>query len=143
MKALSIRQPFAALIASGQKTLETRTWQTDYRGPLLICTGMQGHDLFDFYDFRTQILGMRNNSAKDRYTVDKDLICAYGCALCVVDLVGVRSFKKGKAMEDDACCDWYQNAFAWELENVRLVEQVKIPGKLRLFDVDDRLIKYL
>lgn len=36
MKALSIKQPWANLIASGDKTIETRLWATDYRGPLLI-----------------------------------------------------------------------------------------------------------
>jgi len=36
MKALSIKQPWANLIATGQKTIETRLWPTDYRGPLLI-----------------------------------------------------------------------------------------------------------
>jgi hypothetical protein len=36
MRALSIKQPWANLIVSGEKTIETRTWQTSYRGPLLI-----------------------------------------------------------------------------------------------------------
>jgi len=36
MKALSIKQPWANLIAAGEKTIETRTWATDYRGPILI-----------------------------------------------------------------------------------------------------------
>lgn len=36
MKALSVKQPWANMIASGQKTIETRTWKTVYRGPLLI-----------------------------------------------------------------------------------------------------------
>lgn len=36
MKALSVRQPWANMIASGEKTIETRKWCTDYRGPLLI-----------------------------------------------------------------------------------------------------------
>lgn len=36
MMALSIKQPWANLIASGKKTIETRVWETDYRGPLLI-----------------------------------------------------------------------------------------------------------
>lgn len=34
--ALSIRQPWASMIASGEKTIETRTWPTKHRGPLLI-----------------------------------------------------------------------------------------------------------
>lgn len=36
MKALSIKQPWANLIASGEKTIETRTWATEYRGELLL-----------------------------------------------------------------------------------------------------------
>lgn len=36
MKAISLKQPWANLIADGEKTIETRTWSTNYRGPLLI-----------------------------------------------------------------------------------------------------------
>ena len=42
MKALSIRQPWANLIASGQKTIETRKWKTNYRGDLLIVASKTG-----------------------------------------------------------------------------------------------------
>ncbi len=36
MKALSLKQPWATLVAMGIKTIETRSWATDYRGPLFI-----------------------------------------------------------------------------------------------------------
>jgi hypothetical protein len=36
MKALSIRQPWAWLITHGHKPVENRTWETFYRGPVLI-----------------------------------------------------------------------------------------------------------
>lgn len=36
MKALTLHQPWASLIATGAKTLETRSWPTRYRGPLAI-----------------------------------------------------------------------------------------------------------
>jgi ASCH domain len=36
MKALSVKQPWANMIASGKKTIEVRRWATDYRGQLLI-----------------------------------------------------------------------------------------------------------
>lgn len=39
MRALTIRQPWASLIATGAKTIETRPWRTDYRGPVLIHAG--------------------------------------------------------------------------------------------------------
>jgi hypothetical protein len=35
-RAISIRQPWAYLVASGTKTMEIRTWATNYTGPLLI-----------------------------------------------------------------------------------------------------------
>ena len=40
MKALTIRQPWASLIAAGVKTIETRSWSTRYRGPLAIHAGL-------------------------------------------------------------------------------------------------------
>lgn len=45
MKALTIRQPWASLIAAGVKTIETRSWSTKYRGPLAIHAGKRrpGH----------------------------------------------------------------------------------------------------
>jgi activating signal cointegrator 1 len=39
MKALTICQPFAELILSGEKRIENRTWFTPHRGPLLIHAG--------------------------------------------------------------------------------------------------------
>jgi hypothetical protein len=36
MKALSIIQPWATLLAMGAKKIETRSYRTPYRGPLLI-----------------------------------------------------------------------------------------------------------
>lgn len=36
MKALSIRQPWAWLIVNGHKDVENRSWQTKFRGPVLI-----------------------------------------------------------------------------------------------------------
>lgn len=39
MRALTISQPYASLIASGEKFVENRKWQTKYRGPMLIHAG--------------------------------------------------------------------------------------------------------
>lgn len=36
MKALTLTQPYATLVAIGEKRLETRSWRTSYRGPLAI-----------------------------------------------------------------------------------------------------------
>lgn len=43
MKALSIQQPWCWLIAAGHKDIENRTWNTAYRGPVLLHAGKK-HD---------------------------------------------------------------------------------------------------
>jgi len=39
MKAITLYQPWASLIALGKKNIETRSWNTYYRGPLAIHAG--------------------------------------------------------------------------------------------------------
>jgi len=39
MKALTVCQPYAELIACGEKWVENRRWPTSYRGPLAIHAG--------------------------------------------------------------------------------------------------------
>ncbi|NYZ79855.1 ASCH domain-containing protein, partial [Candidatus Micrarchaeota archaeon] len=36
MKALSLRQPFAEYVVSGTKTIELRTWNTNFRGKFFV-----------------------------------------------------------------------------------------------------------
>lgn len=36
MKAITVWQPWASLLVSGQKKYETRSWATSYRGPIAI-----------------------------------------------------------------------------------------------------------
>ena len=43
MKAISLKQPFANLIAEGWKSIETRKWYTHYRGDLIICSSKSGN----------------------------------------------------------------------------------------------------
>lgn len=46
MKALSVKEPWASMIALGKKTIETRIWATAYRGPLLICGSKKPKGMF-------------------------------------------------------------------------------------------------
>jgi len=127
MKGLVIKNPWAGFIYYGFKTIETRTWKTDYRGDLLICCSMQ----FDIKAFGPDI------KSEDRP------MCYYkGFAICVAELwsVGVMHSSDVAA----ACCKIYPGAYAWRLRNIRRIEAVLLKGKLRLFDIPaDIEIKYL
>ena len=115
MKALSIRNPYAHFIMCGEKDIECRSWQTDYRGDLLICS-----------------------SANPKI---KNTIC--GHALCIVTLESIEPFTKEHL--DGACMaempDGKNNA--WHLSNVRQIKPFPVKGKLNFFNVDDNLIEVI
>jgi len=45
MRILSIRQPYTWLIVAGHKPVENRTWNTLYRGPVLIHASQRREDI--------------------------------------------------------------------------------------------------
>ena len=56
MKAISLTQPWTQLMAHGYKRIETRGWNTTYRGKLLICAAQafpdKARELCTRYEFR-------------------------------------------------------------------------------------------
>lgn len=47
MKAITVWQPWATLLATGKKRIETRSWKTSYRGEILIHAGKPKKNFFD------------------------------------------------------------------------------------------------
>lgn len=108
IKALSVRQPWAQMIVQGFKTIETRTWYTEYRGDLLICS-----------------------TQKPDWPG-----CKCGFALCVVNLKNCRPMALHD--EAGARCEFfeYQKLFAWVLTDLREIRPFRVRGHQRLFDVE-------
>jgi hypothetical protein len=56
--ALSIRQPWAEMILSGIKSIELRTWTTEYRGRFWLHTGVKAdRRLLDAFGYQDLFLG--------------------------------------------------------------------------------------
>jgi len=124
MKAISVQQPFAFEIISGQKTIEVRDWDTLHKGDLLICSSKK--PAF---------------SKEEMEEMEENYGCTflYGQALCVVRLVDVRLMRKGD--EEPALLDEIDpEAYSWVLEDVRPVIPFPVKGKQEIFEVDDSLI---
>lgn len=117
MKALSIKQPWASLIASGRKTIELRTWQVRYRGPLIICAGGSPR---------------RGTSYE---------IGPQGVALCVVTLESIEP--ASPLHEQAACTAVTPGDFAWHLSNPRPFEPFPYKGQLNIFTPSDALIAHV
>jgi len=126
MKALSIRQPYAWLIVSGIKTLENRTWRTDYRGPLLIHAGLRIDEAMIRHILR------QCRSVGEPITRDEMSEMRIGGAVVgVVDLVDCTQSPTG----EDA--QWHNpGAWAWILRNPRQISPIPARGRLGLFDLD-------
>ena len=50
MKAITIKQPWASLIVHGIKNIENRSWQTNFRGRVLIHSSGKPLNYDNFYD---------------------------------------------------------------------------------------------
>lgn len=114
MKAISIRPPWATYIASGRKTIETRTWETKYRGPLLICAGMS-------IDWSAPgATGLASN-------------CARGVAVAIAELYAIQTMNE--VHEEAAMVNARPGLFAWYLRDIQKIRPFPVKGKLGLFDV--------
>jgi hypothetical protein len=116
--ALSVHQPWGELIARGRKTIETRTWATRYRGPLVICSTRLEPDpqLCDAFLMPAASLPLK-------------------ATICLVRLVGCEPMTRHH--ERAACCEGFPGAVAWIMEEpVRIAEPFAFRGQPGLFRVD-------
>lgn len=125
VRALSVREPWASLIATGRKSIEVRTWTTKHRGPLLICSA--GRSWKGDYSL---VLAPGEE-------VDVALSADRGVAVALVELVDVRPATARDATS--ACILPPEGAFAWVLANPRRVAATPVRGLLGLFTLDIEL----
>ncbi len=124
MKALSFLQPRAEQVVRGEKTVDIRTWQVSYRGPLAVHASARRRD------DRCRQLGFDPESL------------AYGALLGVVELVDVVPIDEAayEALRDRHLSEGpYPGApcYAWHFADPRQFPRpVPCRGRMGLFDVE-------
>ncbi len=118
MRALTILQPWAEMIARGVKRVENRTWRTKYRGPLAIHVGKS----------LTWMESEDRDAWPERYGVDMPRAdeLTFGAIIAVaelVDCVRVEDLPAGLRGHPFAAGPW-----CWVLGNVRRVDPVRCKG---------------
>lgn len=129
MRALTLWQPWASLIAWGLKQYETRSWRTDYRGPLAIHAGMTTAG-FKAVGYMPQI----RRVLAERSTEPHDL--PRGAVLCIVQLEGcypitpevAGEVEQMRGQDEIAFGDWSDGRYAWRL---RVLEQFDRPVRAK------------
>lgn len=160
MKALTIRQPWASLIALGVKTIETRSWPTNYRGPVLIHAGKAKPPKKDSVVGGWQVYQYGNSDqwAVLRCADAATYCCDFGAVVAVADLIDCVEFQYAgqlpgwlnvsadKSMpryigaDQLPYGDFTPGRFGWLLRNVRPVGPIPAKGKQGLWTPDADLL---
>lgn len=139
MKALTLWQPWASLVAHGLKTYETRSWATNYRGPLAIHAGLR-REMPDDMDWSVLPAALKLDI--ERGTLPRGAVVALarlvGCYECGPRIGG--AFVPPSAEEDYG--DFSPGRYAWALEDVRpLTTPVALRGARKLWDLPTVAVK--
>jgi hypothetical protein len=114
---LTVKQPYAAALVLGLKTIETRSWMTYHRGPLLVHAG-QGR--------------VHTREVDDLWERCGNLALVQGAIIGRVNLVDCRA-----ATDDDAArafCEIVSDLQSWIVAQPQVFEQfMSMSGRLSLW----------
>lgn len=125
MKVITIKQPFATLIAEGLKEYEFRTWKTKYRGDILIHAG-KGIDKKAMKEFEHLNLEYPSGCIIAKATVTD---CIY-----IDDKMRNILKEKNKLVYSNIIKNKEWNGYGFKLEKVKKIKPISINGKLSLWD---------
>ena len=126
MKVLTIKQPWATLIMQGDKRFEFRSWQTKYRGDLLIHAGK----------------GIDKEAMKRlvKYLLDEIPLGKILGKVTLVDCIRMCPEFKEMLLKENS--DIYTKSsfsenFGWQVENVQVFDEpIEAKGHLSLWESD-------
>ncbi len=129
MKVLSLTEPFATLICEGKKLVETRSWKTNYRGPIYIHASIT----------KISRLNLEN---KELMSLVKNKGFNFGHIICKCNLVDciymtdeyVNNMKENNHQEY-ICGEYSVGRYAWILENVEVLDEpILVKGHLGVWN---------
>lgn len=131
MVAVTIHEPWATLIAIGEKRIETRSWAPKYRGPIAI------HAAARIPAYAYLAFGQSPEFARvfEEHGIDTDLEqLPTGCVIATANLVNCRiilrgadrmdMYRAGLTCREEAFGNFEPGRYTWMLDDVR---RLKIP----------------
>lgn len=125
MKVLTLKQPWATLVAEGIKKYEFRSWKTKYRGKLLIHAGA-GVDKKELKRFEK----LKLDYPSKRIIAEVEL----------EDCLKIDEELNNKIIAENniAYGSKKREGYAWKLTNIKKIESKEtINGKLGLWNIDN------
>ncbi len=135
MKVISIIQPWATLIAIGEKQFETRSWATKYRGELAIhaskkidkaaCKTYPFDEALETHGYKTENLPTGVIIAVAKLVDCHKVLTNYGDSAKISTIDGLIDWN------EYVFGDYSPGRFAWELSDVKMLDK-PIPAKGQL-----------
>lgn len=140
MKALTLWQPWASLMAKGEKIVETRCWSTKYRGEIAIHSAAKLPAKFLGASAHTE--PFRNELADvllcRREAVDAQVrLLPYGSILCIVRLVDIEPTENVREIlcQRELIFGNYEDGrYAWFTEMVEIFKPIPAKGNRMLWN---------
>lgn len=127
MKAITITEPWASMIAKGFKKIETRSWPTSYRGKIAIHAG-KGKPNRDWVGNVPEMMNLIDNDIHP------------GCIIAYADLIGCEKMTKEmidnvKKNHAEYISGIYEpGRYAFILDNIQPVTPIPTKGKQRIWN---------
>ena len=150
MRGLSLTQPYASLVAAGSKAIETRSWRTDYRGPVAIHAAKTMSSWARFMcgttTFQAGLWGKELDAADLTPAINR---LPLGAIVAVARLDNCVSTNERSRMPRPSIKDAFElvfgdyspDRFAWFLADVRaLPEPIPCKGALGLWTIPDDVL---
>ena len=129
MKVLTLKQPWATLVAEGIKKYEFRSWKTNYRGKILIHAGAKVDK-----EAMKKFAGLNLTFPSKKILAEVEIV---DCLFLDDELN-----KKIISENNIAYGNKKREGYAWMLDNIKKINYEKeINGKLGLWNYDEGLIK--
>lgn len=126
MKVLTIKQPWASLIMQKDKRFEFRSWQTKYRGDLLIHAGK----CIDKEAMKRLAKYIPENMPTGKILGQATLV---GCVKMSPEFKGFL-LKENKDIYADSS---FKENYGWQLDNVEVFDEpIEAKGKLSLWEYE-------
>jgi hypothetical protein len=144
MKALSIQQPWASLIASGAKIYETRSWPTQWRGDIAIHASKQFTrdqralcEEDPFYSALCDAMPDLDGGRVDDLPLGCIIAVGTLKACFTTDLFSALDFRSPRHRSNEAAFgDWSAGRYAFHIADVQqLAEPIPCVGNLGLWTV--------
>lgn len=138
MRALSLWQPWASLIALGAKRIETRGWQTSYRGPMAIHAAQRVERAVCFDDPFLECLSVGGFARPEELPQGMFVAIAE-----LVEIVPTEAIRESLSDREWHFGNYEAGRFAWKLEQVQPLHAWPGRGRQGLWKLDEATVSTL